>query len=402
MIRERARIRRSLAAFVLGATSLPAGILGCEAIADIPEVTYSATCHDYCDLEFKACPGLVGQYQDSRTCLQACSAIDKSASGSRLTVGNTIPCRVKNLQDAIKLQHASSDLQLACSRGGPGGGDTCTLKAEAPDCEGYCELYRTACKGDSSNPFVSLGLGNDTAGTQSECIEKCRGIPAVPSPGYTWQSGAGSGDTLGCRLYYASAAVVDPVGNCDLAGLRPSGACRDPGAKPSCPNFCLALTTACTGDLAVYESIEQCEAVCGATAPGTKDSIDSVDTVACRSAHAFNALLVNSSDHCPHTGPLGAGVCGAGGNCEAYCALAEVACPRDFTAKYPHDGDCVDDCSKTGVRGKDGGYSVKEGRAGGNTVQCRGLAVSRVLELPIAKRDAAACAPLFGGAPCSD
>jgi len=401
MNRENSRTRRSVAAFALAVSAVVVGVLGCQAIADIPEVTYSALCNDYCDLEFKACPGLVGQYEDPRTCLEACSAIDASASGSRLTVGHTVSCRIKNLQDAIKLQHASSDLQQACARGGPGGGDTCTLKAEAPDCEGYCALYRSACKGDSSNPFVTFGLGNDSAGTQKECIDKCRGIPAIPNPGYNWQDGKNSGDTLGCRLYYASAALTDPAANCDFAGIRPSGPCRDPAEDPSCPNFCLALNTACTNDLSVYESMDQCEAVCGATKPGTKDSIDPLDTVACRSAHAFNALLVKASDHCPHTGPLGAGVCGAGGNCEAYCALAEAACPGDFADKYPRDGDCVDDCTLT-VAGKDGGYSVKEAKVGGNTVQCRGLAVSRVLQLPEAKRDAAACAPVFGGAPCSD
>jgi len=150
----------------------------------------------------------------------------------------------------------------------------------------------------------------------------------------------------------------------------------------------------------VYESIEQCEAVCGATKPGTKDSIDTVDTVACRTAHAFNALLVKASDHCPHTGPLGAGVCGAGGNCEAFCALADSACPKLFASSYPRESACVEECQK--LDGHDGSYSVKDAKQGGNTVQCRGLAVSRVLQLPAAERDAEACAPVFGGAPCND
>ncbi len=337
--------RRSLAAIVLAVAGVFTGVLACQKIADIPDVSYSAICNKYCDLEFKVCPGLVGQYDDPRACLETCTALDQSAHGSQLTVGNTIPCRLRNLKDAEKLQKAPTDLQQACTRGGPGGGDTCTLAQDAPDCEGYCAIYRNACKGDSTNPFVSSGLANDNAGTQSECIEKCRGIPKMPDPGYTWQDGMNSGDTLGCRLYYATAAVVDPTGNCDLAGIRPSGPCQDPGSKPSCPNFCLALTTACTGQLAVYESPAQCQAVCEATEPGTKDSIETVDTVACRTAHAFNALLVKASDHCPHTGPLGAGVCGAGGNCEAYCALAKNACPTVYASKYPHDGDCTDECS---------------------------------------------------------
>ena len=400
MNRKYSSAPRSIAAAVFAAAGALTSALACQSIADIPEVSYSAICNDYCDLEFKVCPGLVGQYDNRETCLQTCVALDNSADGSRLTVGNTVSCRLKSLHDAEKLQAAPTDLQQACTRGGPGGGDTCTLAQEAPDCEGYCAIYRSACKGDSSNPFVTFGLANDNAGTQSECIEKCRGIPPMSGPGYTWQAGMNSGDTLGCRMYYATAALGDPTANCDLAGIRPNTACQEPGSTPSCENFCLALTTACFGDLAVYESRDQCEAVCGATKPGTKDSIDTVDTVACRTAHAFNALLVKASDHCPHTGPLGAGVCGAGGNCEAYCTLANSACPDLFASTYARESDCIDECAT--LEGHDGGYSIKEAKRGGNTVQCRGLAVSRVLELPEAERNAEACAPVFGGAPCSD
>lgn len=399
MSRNQLHSRRSLAAAGLALLGALTTALGCQSIADIPDVSYSAVCNDYCDLEFKVCPGLYGQYDDPQTCLETCVALDKAADSSPLTTGNTVPCRLKQLKLAQQLQGATTDLQEACTRGGPGGGDTCTLAPKAEDCEGYCAIYRNACSGDSTNPFVSLGLDNDSAGTQSECISKCQGIPAMP--GYTWQAGKDSGDTLGCRLYYATRAVVDPKNFCDLAGIRPSGACRDPEPDPSCPNFCLALTTACQGDLSVYESKGQCEAVCNATAPGEKDSIETVDTVACRTAHAFNALLVKASDHCPHTGPLGAGVCGAGGNCEAFCALAKVACPADYASKFPRAGACEEDCSGLGGA-KDGGYSVKEGLKGGATVQCRGLAVSRVLELPKDERTPDACAPVFGGDPCSD
>ena len=79
----------------------------------------------------------------------------------------------------------------------------------------------------------------------------------------------------------------------------------------------------------------------------------------------------------------------------------EAACPTDYKTKFPRDGQCEEDCAGLGGA-KDGGYSVKEGMKGGATVQCRGLAVSRVLELPEAERTPAACAPVFGGDPCSE
>ncbi len=269
---------------------------------------------------------------------------------------------------------------------------------EAPDCEGYCALYDAACDGSSRNPFVAIGLGQDFVGSQSDCVEKCRVVPPTPSPGYTWQSAKSSGNTLGCRLYFANAAMVDPAANCDFAGIRPAGPCVGDSSRTECSDFCLVATSACNGHLNVYENFDQCVAVCAATAPGRKGSTETTNTISCRTAHAFNALLVNARDHCPHAGPLGAGVCGAGGNCEAYCALAKVACPDGFASHYLDDDDCADQCAN--LDGADSGeYSVDSAQEGGNTVQCRGLAVSRALELPEAER-AAACAAVFGGKPC--
>jgi hypothetical protein len=376
-----------------------ASSLGCQGIADIPEVSFSPICKQYCDEVFNVCPASASQYQDRRTCLEVCTVIDKNAAGSTASVGNTIQCRLDTLQDAAGTKGSTKDLLDYCTQAGPGGGKTCTLTPDASDCEGYCALFDLACNGDTENPFMGA-IGNDLTGTQSDCIAKCRAIPAMPSPGYTWQTGKTSGDTLGCRLYFVSRAIADPDANCTSAGIRPSGMCQEEGTAPSCGNFCLALTTACTGKLAVYEDPEQCEGVCNVIAPGSKISIDAVDTVGCRNAHAFNALLVSATDHCPHTGPLGANVCGETGNCDAYCFLSKAACPDEFATNYTDADDCTDKCSK--LKGAElGEYSVADAKKGGDTVQCRGLAVSRVLALPEAMRGAAACAPVFGDAPCS-
>jgi hypothetical protein len=401
------RFRRAFAAASLSALGVFSGALGCQSIADIPDVTYSARCNDYCDQESNVCTGVASQYENRRTCLEVCTVLDKNANGSNAKIGNTIPCRVDRLYSAAQAQDSPADLLHYCTQAGPGGGDACTLAQSAPDCEGYCSLYGAACGGDSKNPFNGQ-LPNDSAGSQSDCIEKCHAVQPISvadkaDSGYTWQSARPSGDTLGCRLYFASAAVVDPAANCDFAGIRPAGACLGAGQKPSCPNFCLALTTACQGDLKVYESAAQCEAVCNATDGGFKQNTAKDNTIGCRTAHAFNALLINAHDHCPHIGPLGAGVCGdaaKGGNCEAYCSLAQTACAADFAGKYTGHDDCVMKCSTLPGADK-GDYSVKDAQKGGNTVQCRGLAVSQALAAPADQR-AAACQAVFGGAPCSD
>jgi hypothetical protein len=369
--------------------------LGCQGIADIPDVSFSPVCKQYCDEIFNACPASASQYPDRRTCLEVCTVIDENASASTAPDGNTIQCRLDMLASAADVKGPPDERLGYCTQAGPGGGTACTFTADAPDCEGYCTLFGAACNGNTENPFKAGGLSNDLTGTQSECIEKCRAIPKMPDPGYTWEKGKISGNTLGCRLYAVSRAVADPVANCTSAGIRPSGICQDEGDAPSCANFCLALTVACTGKLTVYESPAQCEGVCNVLTPGKKLSTDSVNTLSCRNAHAFNALLVSAADHCPHTGPLGAKVCGSTGNCEAYCFLSKAACPDDFISEFTDDDGCADKCSK--LKGADlGEYSVAGALKGDDTVQCRGLAVSRVLELPEAERDAAACAPVFG------
>ncbi|HYQ02442.1 MAG TPA: hypothetical protein VER96_27410 [Polyangiaceae bacterium] len=403
------RWRRSLAAASLGAACIFSGMLGCQAIADIPDVTYSARCDEYCDQEINVCAGVASQYQDRRTCMEVCTVLDKNANGSDAKIGNTIPCRLERLRSAALAQSSdTADFLEYCTQSGPGGGNACTLAQGAPDCEGYCTLYGAACGGDSHNPFMGQ-LPDDNSGSQAECIEKCKAVQPItdheqPNSGYTWQSGKASGDTLGCRLYFVSAAVVDPAANCDFAGIRPAGACLGADSKPNCDNFCLALTTACQGELSVYESFDQCKAVCLATAPGTKQSTTPENTIGCRSAHEFNALLISAHDHCPHIGPLGAGVCGdskKGGNCEAYCSLAEKACDKAFAPNFSGHADCVDKCSK--FKGADqGDYSVAEAKEPGDTVQCRGLAVSQALAATSAEDRTKACAAVFGAAPCSD
>jgi len=396
------RLRRSLAALSLGAAGVLSGVLGCQGIADIPDVSYSALCDGYCDKISNECTGSNQQYGDAQTCLESCILLDKNANYSTAKEGNnTIACRLSALANAAATGPAATDRSAYCAQAGPGGGAVCTSKPDSPDCEAYCALYVVACGGESSNPFAGLGLGLDidNAGNQNDCIKKCSAVPPMSGP-YNAEDGKASGDTLACRLYFATRAVENPKAYCDRAGLRPSGECLGVGLEPNCISFCTALKAACVGDLAVYESIDQCEDVCNSTEPGTKQAIAAVDTVGCRSAHAFNALLISPEDHCPHIGPLGAGVCGEGGNCEAYCHLASTTCPVEFGAHFPDD-DCQAQCAD--VEGADEKtYSLKQAKVPGDTVQCRGLALSRASEFAMDKR-AASCAAAFGeAAPCLD
>jgi hypothetical protein len=155
---------------------------------------------------------------------------------------------------------------------------------------------------------------------------------------------------------------------------------------PSCQEFCRLAIAACTGDLAVYESMNQCLAVCAALPPGTNGDRDQ-NTVGCRQWHCYNSIL-DSVAHCSHTGPGGDGHCGADqppddlANCHAYCILLEHACASDFATKFPAgQSACQKDCSNqpaSFLAARDSHYHVASTQ-NGNTLSCRLLHVSRAL-----------------------
>jgi len=314
-----------------------------------------------------------------------------------------VQCRLSYLTSAQNSDSAQ-DAELFCSYAGPGGGDVCTSQPEAPDCEGYCALLDAACGSKINNLFSkkedTSSFGVDDIGSQAECVGKCRALP--PANNYNWQDAKDSGNSLACRLYHVGKALADPGANCAAAGIRSADVCQTPSHKPTCDDFCRTLTTACTNELKVYESKDQCLGVCAVMEPGSTDKPDFVNTVGCRNSHAYNALLVSAKDHCPHSGPLGAQVCAENGACDAYCGLAEAACRDDFKQHFDGHDDCIDKCLEMdgGTGDKAARYSVADARKSGNTVQCRALEVSRALDATDPHR-AEHCPAVFGeAAPC--
>jgi hypothetical protein len=402
MTSERARGPWAFGLLLLGCV---ASSLGCQSIADIPDVSYSPLCKQYCEAMFDVCVGPTReQYDDPRTCLEVCTTIDKAAKGSTLSKrANTVQCRLGYL-NAASSSDSVQDAEEFCSYAGPGGGSVCTSQTDAPDCESYCALFDQACGSKIENLYAgspdTISFGIDDIGSQAECVAKCRAIPRIG--GYNWQQGKDSGNSLSCRLFHATKALGDPAHACLSAGIRSAGACQTSDHKPTCDDFCLTLTTACTGELKVYESNDQCLGVCAELNVGSTDTPDFVNTVGCRNSHAYNALLVSAKDHCPHSGPLGAQVCAANGACDAYCGLAKAACEVEFSAHFEDHEDCIEKCLE--VEGGTGAaaatYSVAQARNGGNTVQCRALEVSRALDATDSDR-ADHCPAVFGEAsPC--
>ncbi|WP_438000313.1 hypothetical protein WMF26_11270 [Sorangium sp. So ce185] len=357
------------------------GWLGCHAIAGIEDRTYvppeeepdpspvSEACASYCADVMANCTGENQVYSTLDTCHGVCAALP--AGDPLEPVDNTLACRARQAE----LAGLTDEPAVHCPAAGPGGDGVC-----GTNCESYCALQAAAC-----SPELP---------TQEECVAKCAGLRNVE--GFDAIENH-EGDTLQCRLVHVSSATVDPDEHCDHASLMPVEPCIEPeGTEPSCEDFCRVVMTSCEDDLAVYDSVEQCLAVCGALPPGgTEDR--SENTVGCRQYHAYSALLAPDT-HCAHAGPGGDGHCGLDGdstttgNCASYCTLLEAACKEAFDEIFVERGACELDCGDVSGAGHDSGYAVAS--AEGATVACRLLYVSRAFE------DPTLCAVALGDAPC--
>ena len=374
---------------------LTVGLLGgCQSVAGVEEVEFIETdensvgCAEYCTEVLEACPGDLSVYEDRETCEATCASFDAVDPSEN---ADTFACRLQQARLADRAD--TSEKSAHCPAAGPGGGLVCTSETDVADCEGYCSLYMDACDSIS----MDWGFGN-----KAECIQKCSALE--PAGAYAVKPAPESGDTLACRLYYASRAALDPTeDNCKSAGLYPFSdqKCK-PIGEPDCDHYCDIVEVACVGSFQVYENRKQCERVCENTEPGDVLDNGGQDTMGCRTYHAYNALALSELPHCSHSGPAGNGVCSfeKDGNCIPYCRLAKAGCAAAFDERYADDAACLEDCRT--VEGADpapelNGYSIDTAQRG-NSLQCRILHAARALEDP--DNEASYCDAVFGGAPC--
>lgn len=373
---------------ILGCVWLAAG---CQSIAGVEDVTVGdvaspQACSAYCDLVIEHCPGDTSVYDDRDTCMAVCAAF-RPGSPDRPS-GNTLACRFQEARQAAAIRDIA-EKRAHCPAAGPGGGDRCVDNTTLPGCDGYCSVYMRVCADISAD----WGFGSP-----EECAGKCGAVP--PGAAYAAPSAATSGDTLGCRLYHASAAALDPETHCAAAGLIPADACVGrPPQVPSCRNFCKSVEIACAGDMAVYESRTQCEKVCEQLRLGSTTDTGGEDTVGCRTYHTYNALVVSDTAHCPHTGPGGDGVCSepTDANCKPYCLLAASACEVGFLTSYGTEERCLEECRLLEDAEPHNNYTVQRAQSG-DTLKCRTLHAARALEKPA--ESLTHCAAVFGGNPC--
>ena len=148
-----------------------------------------------------------------------------------------------------------------------------------------------------------------------------------------------------------------PDANLPDTGVPPVDA--NMGVTNDCAGYCMAITTACTGDNAQYIDSADCLAQCAAmSVPAGTPGATGGNTIACRIYHAGAAVTMGAGVHCPHAGATGSGVCvGATpifrtNPLTAYTRIDRMGMPAVSTAAVPtdskdlyNDGGPMDDAS---------------------------------------------------------
>jgi hypothetical protein len=144
----------------------------------------------------------------------------------------------------------------------------------------------------------------------------------------------------------------------------------------SCAAYCDAIQSKCVGEDAVYQSEDECLAVC-ARIPLGHVGDETGNTVYCR-LDLLQAGAFEVGPGCPAAGPGGNGVCGS--NCESFCTLRERACSSVDTndPDVLHPGFCAASCPGLADTGT---FSLATA-ADTDTLQCRFTHLSRALAPP--------------------
>ena len=386
-------------------------------------------CDNYCHLAQSNCTGDTTLFDSAESCATACEAFAGDGSPGDVT-GDTVQCRIYHLGAA------GSDLAgaaaLHCPHGGTDGGGVC-----APDPGDTCATaipvgplpYQATGDTSASANDYSYGAGDcpgETGGWGAGSNDQVYLFTAPASKTYLFTlTGAGTDTNL-----YVASDCGDIAGTClgadDDVGdgvteelLIP----LDAGAtvyvfvdgwknigdesgpytleiaevKPTCATYCEAVTSACAGEHAQYDSKAACLSYCDTWAklPTGAQGDTSGNSIGCRSYHA--GVAAGGPDmaaiHCEHAGPSGGDVCGTW--CDNYCQLAVGNCTGDASLYAD-----VDACNTVcGGLAADGAVDATSG----DSVQCR------IYHLGVAGSDGATSAAIHcphgaedGGGVCGD
>lgn len=148
-----------------------------------------------------------------------------------------------------------------------------------PTCTDYCNIIEANCTG-SLDQYDGL----------AKCLETCSHMP-------DGTASDGSGNTVGCRTYHATASAGGGAAtHCPHAGPTGAGVCGG-----TCESFCTIAQGACTGANQQFATFNDCMTACGSynMGPQYSASTTSGNSYACRMYH-LTAAAVDPVGHCPH------------------------------------------------------------------------------------------------------
>ena len=202
---------RSSVQSVLFATGVVAFSWSCSAILGIEDAepdpllvpgdtsNVSPLCHEYCDAVMANCTDEHAVYVGRPACEAVCGALPPGNEGE--TAGNTVHCRLDNALQA----ETTGEFDNECPAAGPGGVPPEGAGICGSNCESYCLLFQTAC-----NAFFAKAGFADLQDCQNSCASD------IPDLG-GYDTSFVKGDSVQCRLYHVSVALLDPTQHCPHA-----------------------------------------------------------------------------------------------------------------------------------------------------------------------------------------
>jgi hypothetical protein len=253
--------------------------------------TCADNCAVYCEALLQLCP----EQAPGNNPLAACRAGCNEFSG--VLEEEEFNCRFN------ALRQARTDAS-ACENAGIGGGAVCGDNS----CREYCLLAAQACPTMYADEF--------------QCMDVCATFP---------QGVALAGNSVQCRI---ERLRLDGESACDAASVASDGTCGT-----SCEGYCAQVMNHCTGEHALFDSLEDCQAACVFMPQGIFDDWSSstgANSLMCRAYHASSPAQLAPEVHCPHAGIYNDDQCG--GICDTYCA------PEMCGAQFGDINDCVQEC----------------------------------------------------------
>lgn len=159
------------------------------------------SCENYCSIYETGCKDF-SEYDNTAACLAQCGQWPVGEANA--TDGDSLGCRLYHVTVA-----STTDPNVHCPHAGPSGDGVCVDPA-APTCDAYCTKYFKNCTMD-------LNLYIDEADCMTQCADW-----------YPGKENDAAGDSVGCRLYHAGAALADPATHCPHAGPGGADVCVTP------------------------------------------------------------------------------------------------------------------------------------------------------------------------------